>query len=749
MARLLRRLFGSLRFKLSFYVGLFVFVAVVAFAIHSIDVQEKNLVNARVNAALTYSEVIKSAIWNGMMTKDRDVIRQIIKTIAQHENLQAINIYDRDGFLRYTTESGFIANPTQKADDVGNSLLRGLDSNPSVRHRFLENRRYLNVVNPLVNSPSCSTAACHSHPESHEVLGALEVTFPLKGLRTQIYNSARNTYIFAFSLFILISTVSGLGVIWLVSKPLNRLQEKARKMASGRYKPEAFQSEAYDSVAMLSQTFDEMSRQINERTRQLDESRKMYKELFEKVPCYITVIDKDYKIVRANEAFTNEFGNQVGKYCFTGRKGLNSKCENCPVEKTFASGVSKRSEEIWNPGSDDRKAYVIVHTSPILDESGEVVEVMEMSLDVTRMVRLQLELERKEEQYKSLIESVPCYLTVVDRNFRISYQNSIFTRDFGHKIGELCFTAYKGLDSKCINCPVERTFQDADNHTSEEIWSRNGSDAYIVTYTSPIHDEAGNVASVMEMCTNVTELKLLQNELAVLGETIAGMSHTVKNVLSGLAGGVYMVDSGLSQGKDDRVRVGWDMVKKNVDKVSHLVKDILYASKEREPEYEYCDFTSVLDDVCSLYEGKAQQHGIDLVRDYEVVPRMLVIDPNGMHNVLSNLVSNAIEACRNDTGKAAYHVAVGCETQGVDLILKVTDNGSGIPEEVRKNLFRKFFSTKGARGTGLGLVVTQKIIAEHRGTIRAESIEGEGTTFIVRISSKEPDRQSAPLAVSS
>jgi PAS domain S-box-containing protein len=730
-------------------VGLFVFVAVVAFAVHSIDVQEKNLVNARVNAAVTYSEVIKSAIWNGMMTKDREVIRQIIKTIAQHENLQAINIYDRDGFLRYTTEGGFIANPTQKADDVGNSLLRSLDTNPSVRHRFLDNRRYLNVVNPLVNSPSCSTAACHSHPESHAVVGALEVTFPLKGLRTQIYDSARNTCIFAFSLFILISTVSGLGVIWLVSKPLSKLQEKARKMASGRYKPETFQSEAYDSVAMLSQTFDDMSRQVNERTRQLDESRKMYKELFEKVPCYITVINKDYKIVRANEAFANEFGDQVGKYCFTGRKGLDSKCENCPVEKTFASGLSKRSEEIWNPGNESRKAYVIVHTSPILDESGQVVEVMEMSIDVTRMVRLQLELERREEQYKSLIESVPCYLTVVDRDFRISYQNAVFSRDFGQKKGELCFKAYKGLDSKCTNCPVERTFQDADNHTSEEVWSRNGSEVYIVTYTSPIHDENGKVVAVMEMCTNVTELKLLQNELAVLGETIAGMSHSVKNILSGLAGGVYMVDSGLNQGKDDRVRVGWEMVKKNVDKVSHLVKDILYASKEREPEYEHCNFTSILDDVCNLYEGRAQKHGIELVRDYEVVPRMFVIDPNGMHTVLSNLISNAIEACRNDTAEKTHRVVVSCETQGFDLLFKVDDNGSGMPEEVRKNLFRKFFSTKGARGTGLGLVVTQKIISEHGGTIQTESSEGEGTTFTVRISSKEANRQSAPLAVSS
>jgi histidine kinase len=744
---LMRRLFGSLRFKLSFYVGLFVFVAVVAFAVHSIGVQEKNLVNARVQAALKYSEVIKSAIWNGMMTKDREVIGQIIKTIVELEGIKTISIYDQQGFLRYNTEGRFIEAPAERADQQQNPLLKDLESNVSVRHRFVDGRKCLNVVNPIANTPSCSTAACHAHPESHKVLGALDITFPLKGLRTQIYNDARNTCIFAFSLFILISTISGLGVIFFVSWPLNKLQEKAKKMASGAYNPEAALPEGYDSVAMLSRTFDEMSRQINERTEQLEESRRMYKELFEMVPCYVTVIDRDYKIVRANGAFKNEFGDQVGRHCFAGTKGLDSKCENCPVEKTFAAGVSCRSEEIWNPGSKEKKAYVIVHTSPIFDDSGNVVEVMEMSVDVTRMVRLQLELEKKEEEYQRLIENVPCYLTVVDADFRIAYQNNLFSQDFGHNIGEKCFRVYKGLDSKCINCPVERTFQDGANHSSEEVWNREGQEAYIVTYTSPVRDEHGSVTAVMEMCTNVTELTLLQNELAVLGETIAGMSHTVKNILSGLEGGVYMVDSGLKHGKEDRVRLGWEMVRKNVEKVSHLVKDILYASKERQPEYRECDPASILDEVCSLYETKALRHRIDLIRDFKLGAYSCFVDPNGIHNVLSNLIANAVEACRNDARRERHRITVSCSPQNSTLLIKVSDDGTGISEEVKQNLFKKFYSTKGSKGTGLGLVVTRKIVEEHGGAIRVESINGEGTTFFVEIPFKTADNENALLAV--
>jgi signal transduction histidine kinase len=251
----------------------------------------------------------------------------------------------------------------------------------------------------------------------------------------------------------------------------------------------------------------------------------------------------------------------------------------------------------------------------------------------------------------------------------------------------------------------------------------------------------------MEMCTNVTELKLLQNELAVLGETIAGMSHTVKNILSGLEGGVYMVDSGLKHGKEERVRTGWEMVRKNVEKVSHLVKDILYASKERQPEYRVCDPASILDEVCSLYETKAIRHGIELIREFELGVCSCFIDPNGIHNVLSNLIANAVEACRNDGRRERHRITVSCRLQNSTLLIKVSDNGTGIPEEVKQNLFKKFYSTKGSKGTGLGLVVTRKIIEEHGGAIRVESTDGEGTTFFVEIPFKTADNENALLAV--
>jgi signal transduction histidine kinase len=196
---------------------------------------------------------------------------------------------------------------------------------------------------------------------------------------------------------------------------------------------------------------------------------------------------------------------------------------------------------------------------------------------------------------------------------------------------------------------------------------------------------------------------------------------------------VYMVDSGLKMGKDDRIHIGWDMVKRNVAKVSDLVKDILYASKEREPEYQECDPGGILQDVYNLYEGKARSNGIDLVKEFDSEMGAGFLDPKGIHSVISNLVSNAIEACQKVGGGEKHHITITGSIEHSRVVIRVIDDGTGMPEEVRQNLFKKFYSTKGMKGTGLGLVVTRKIIEEHGGTIRVQSELGKGSTFSVEI----------------
>lgn len=726
LARLFSKFARSLSFKLSFYAGFIMFVALLAFAYHSISTQEANLRERMIEGALRDSEVIKAAIWNGMMTKDREVIRHIVRAIGHSGGFGEINIYDTKEQLLYSSH----AIPTEiDGDRKPGPLLDNLQSDPTVRHRLSDDGNWLHLVNPLVNTKSCSTAACHAHPPSEKVLGALSIKLPMGNMRKEIYTQARGTVIFAFLLFILISSVIGLAVIFLVNPSIWRLQENAAKMARGEYSP-ITPVLGSDEIAELSRSFDEMSRQINERTMVLLAGREMYKTLFEEVPCYLTVVDRNYRIVMTNKAFRYQFGDQVGKHCFTGYKGLDAKCLECPVEKTFFDGLPHQSEETWRVHG--RQTHVIVKTGPIFDDNGHISEVLEMALDVTRLKQLQIELEKKQEEYKYLFENVPCYLTVVDRDYRIIQANKLFESHFGYNIGEHCFKVYKKKEFRCDNCPVEQTFVDGLTHTSEHVWLRNGNQIRVIARTSPVTNQDGEIYGVMEMCTDITEVVRLQQELALLGETIAGMSHTIKNILSGLQGGVYVVDSGLLRGKEERVTQGWAMVKNNVEKVSELVQGILYASKERDPEYKLCDPGTILAEVCDLYASRAASEGISLRRDFKREMGQGLLDPAGIHSVLSNLLSNAVAACRQGPRKER-HITVSGRIEEGSLIFEVADDGIGMPQEVRDRLFTKFYSTKGSKGTGLGLVITRKVVEEHGGTIAVESEPGLGTSFLIEI----------------
>jgi PAS domain S-box-containing protein len=232
------------------------------------------------------------------------------------------------------------------------------------------------------------------------------------------------------------------------------------------------------------------------------------------------------------------------------------------------------------------------------------------------------------------------------------------------------------------------------------------------------------------------EKELLKSErLAAIGQTVAGLAHGIKNILHGLKGGSYLVDIGIQKDESEKLKKGWDMIKRNIGRTSNLVMDLLSYSKERQPEFETCRPNRIADDVCALVEDKAREHNVKLVKDFDDSIGEVLMDPNSVHEVLLNLMSNAVDACLfdEDTSKN-FRVVLKTILEKDNVIqFEISDNGLGMDDEVVKKLFTSFFSTKGHRGTGLGLMVTRKLIAEHNGSIDVKSQPGKGTTFIVRM----------------
>lgn len=170
--------------------------------------------------------------------------------------------------------------------------------------------------------------------------------------------------------------------------------------------------------------------------------------------------------------------------------------------------------------------------------------------------------------------------------------------------------------------------------------------------------------------------------------------------------------------------------------------DLLTYSKEREPEYQDCFPNDIAEDVCELMESKATQSQIDFTRDFDPSIGEVCMDPNAVHRCLLNLVSNAIDACLFDLDlDKKWQVRV--KTEQMDNVIKfeVTDNGLGMSDDVKQKLFTAFFSTKGGKGTGLGLLVTQKLIQEHGGKIEVKSEPGKGSTFTMLFPYRKTEKE--------
>ncbi len=283
--------------------------------------------------------------------------------------------------------------------------------------------------------------------------------------------------------------------------------------------------------------------------------------------------------------------------------------------------------------------------------------------------------------------------------------------------------------------------------------------------TKPINDDALEIAlkranerislkaKIREHTENLERLveektqKLLEAErLAAVGQTVAGLAHAIKNITGGLTGGAFVLEKGIESDNKDYLSQGWDMIKGNIDKIKKMALDLLNYAKDREQIYILCDPNQPLLEVHELMLPRARNHGVVLNLDMDKGLPEAWLDPEEVHQCLLNLVTNAIDACTNEgTLKDGQVTIRSLQSEGYAVEYQVIDNGCGMDKETKLKVFQQFFSTKGSRGTGLGLMITKKIIDEHGGVIELQSEEKRGTTFIIRLpnrtTSSNPGRE--------
>lgn len=225
--------------------------------------------------------------------------------------------------------------------------------------------------------------------------------------------------------------------------------------------------------------------------------------------------------------------------------------------------------------------------------------------------------------------------------------------------------------------------------------------------------------------------------LAAVGQTIAALSHHIKNILQGLRSGSELLKLGLTGKDEEMLTKGWRIVEKNQGKIYDLVLDMLSYSKEREPNIEMIDLNELVNDVVELVRGRAEQVGVEIEARLDPTLPQVPADPEGIHRALLNIVGNAVDAVAGRENARVWVQSL-FEPGGEWARLIVLDNGPGIAPEHLEEVFRPFVSTKGAKGTGLGLPVSRKILREHGGDIHIQSQVGKGSKFILRLPMRSP-----------
>jgi PAS domain S-box-containing protein len=371
-----------------------------------------------------------------------------------------------------------------------------------------------------------------------------------------------------------------------------------------------------------------------------------------------------------------------------------------------------------------------------------------MALDVTEIHHLEAELSHAHMLREALVEHALDAIVVLDNRGCVRLFNAAAEALLGYPREQLLGRrAPQGLVPKALLRPIR---DERDPGVSQEtaVRTATGEEVPVRLAGVRLRHEGRLVGSAFTF-QDLREVRQLQREkldaerLAAVGETVAGLAHGIKNILTGLEGGMYVASVGVQKGEEERVRKGWEMLERNVGRISTLVKSLLAFTRGEQPRVALVSPATVVRDVVGLFRDAAEQHGITIIAEVAEDVRPAPLDAEGLHTCLANLISNAMDACLvSHTPSCSITVRLA-EANDV-ITLEVTDTGCGMDYEVKQKAFTSFFTTKGAGGTGLGLLLTRKIVQQHGGSVTFDSTAGQGTVFCLRFPRERLPRLEGP-----
>jgi histidine kinase len=750
MRNFVRNIRFSLVVKLIFSVGIILLLTISTWAYFSIRYQKERLRREIVAETERLSNTIQLGTHYAMMLNSRDDINQIIMNIGKQKGIENIRIYNKQGEVKYSNASTEIDH-TVNIQSQPCSICHRSDPpqiNISLAERTrivdtLEKYRLLGIISPIYNQPECATSDCHFHPADKKILGALDVVVSLAETDREILFMEKGIIGLAGVAFLVTAAIIFIYVLRFVNRPIRRLIRGAKAISKGDFSGQ-IEVDQYDEVGQLATAINQMSREIGEKQKELNRQRDEYQSLFETVPCIISVQDRNYRLVGYNREFADRFDPQPGDYCFHAYKGRQTKCPNCPVEKTFKDGSAHYSEET-GINKDGTPTHWIVKTSPIRNKDGEIAAAMEMNLDITHRKRLEEELERSEKKYHDIFNNIrnPIFVVDADTLAIIDCNHSVqavygFTRD------EIIRCSFLDLFN-----PDERSRYAAEIKSASVVNQvkqirRDGEPIFVDIWISPSRYPGKDVLLVTTSDITKrleTEQQLIQaSKMATLGEMATGVAHELNQPLAVIktASSYFMKKIKKKQPiKDDILFTMSAEIDSHVDRAAKIINHMRQFGRKSVQKLDEIQLNDVLKSSFEIFSQQLKVRGIDVAWELEPDLPLVMADADRLEQVFINLLINARDAIEEKWEDQPQHpepkkITLRTRSNGGRICVEVQDTGKGIPASISEKIFEPFFTTKEVgKGTGLGLAISYRIVQDLGGNIRLASREGEGALFVI------------------
>lgn len=346
------------------------------------------------------------------------------------------------------------------------------------------------------------------------------------------------------------------------------------------------------------------------------------------------------------------------------------------------------------------------------------------------------EVVRSLKQWQATIDGVKDYIFVTDREMRIRRANIAFAARFGKHPREIVGKPLHDLMD--VDLPHPECGVDGEGESgapvSKEI--KLGDETYVISLFPAKYGDSEVCVFVMK---DITEIINLRNKLyhsykiASLGLLVSGVAHEINNPLTGILGFTELLNMKTT---DEAVKRELQKIYKAAERCKHVVESLMCFSRQQAPHRTLEHINSIIDKTVELRSYWLRRNDVELVKEYGNVP-LSYLDSQQLQQVILNMIMNAEDAIAEAGTKGRIAVTTGYDKDKDRILIRISDNGAGIPEENLPKVFDPFFTTKPVnKGTGLGLSISYGIISEHGGDVRVESREGEGTTFIIELPRK-------------